>query len=293
MTLHSTDQINFVSEVASDYKKRSESRLKFMDRQATPFVKWVGGKRSILQEIKKHFPSQFNNYYEPFVGGGAIFFDLGHKNSFISDLNLELITTYLVIKKEVTGLIELLKKHKENHCEEYFYKLRSNHTLKDSVEVAARFIYLNKTCYNGLYRVNKKNEFNSPFGKYKNPNIVDEVNLMLCHQYLKNANIKFQDFNEINPKKGDLVYFDPPYQNTFLGYNANAFDESKQIELRCFCDELEKKNIKFVLSNSDTSFIREQYKSYNIFEITAPRFVNCKANNRTGHKELLILNYEN
>lgn len=273
--------------------KESKSRLSLVDKKATPFVKWVGGKRSILPEIKKHFPSNFNNYYEPFIGGGAIFFDLGHKNSFISDLNLELITTYLVIKKDVVELINLLKKHKENHCEEYFYKIRSSQFLENPIEVAARFIYLNKTCYNGLYRVNKKNEFNAPFGRYKNPNIVDEDNLKLCHQYLKNADIKYQSYDAIKPKRDDLVYFDPPYHNTFLGYNANTFDESKQIELRIFCDQLTKKNVKFILSNSDTDFIREQYKSYKVFEITAPRFVNCKANNRMGGKELLILNYEN
>ena len=272
--------------------KETQAKLSLLDGKASPFVKWVGGKRSILKDIKKHFPTSFNNYYEPFVGGGAVFFDLGAKNSFISDLNLELITTYLIIKKDVENLIQLLEIHKSNHCEEYFYKIREKQFLENAVELSARFIYLNKTCYNGLYRVNKKGEFNSPFGKYKNPNIVDVDNLRLCSSYLQNVSIKYQDYSQINPKTDDFVYFDPPYHNTFIGYNSNVFDENKQIELRKFCDKLTNKGVKFLLSNSDTEFIREQYKSYTIYEITAPRFINCKAENRTNGKELLILNYE-
>lgn len=278
-----------------DAAKQSEKPTKQASKKsliATPFVKWVGGKRSILSEIKSFFPDNFDNYFEPFVGGGAIFFDLAKPNSFISDLNLELITTYLVIKQDVTSLVSALTEHKQNHSEEYYYNIRSQQFLESAVGVAARFIYLNKTCYNGLYRVNSKNEFNSPFGKYKNPNIVDEVNLNLCHHYLQNVDIKYQSFNKIRPEKNDLVYFDPPYHNSFLGYNSNMFDESKQIELRHFCDELTKQGVRFALSNSDTDFIRNQYRQYNSFEITAPRFVNCKADNRKGGKELLILNYD-
>ena len=286
--LDSYDFDDFLNAVAEE----SQSRLKVTDKKATPFVKWVGGKRSILQEIKKHFPDRYDKYYEPFVGGGAIFFDLARDKSFISDLNIELITTYLVIKKHVNELITLLKEHKKKHSEDYFYKLREKQFLDDPIEVAARFIYLNKTCYNGLYRVNKKNEFNTPFGKYVNPNIVDEENLKLCSKYLQNVDIKYQDYKNINPDKKDLVYFDPPYHNTYVGYNPNVFDEGKQVELRQFCDELTKKGVKLILSNSDTDFIREQYKGYTIIEITAPRFVNCKADNRKGGKELLILNYD-
>lgn len=273
--------------------KESQSKLYLKNKKATPFVKWVGGKRSILADIKAYLPLKFSNYYEPFVGGGALFFALGKKNAFISDLNIELITTYLVIKRDIEELISLLKQHREKHSEEYFYNVRNEQFLDNPIELAARFIYLNKTCYNGLYRVNKKSEFNSPFGKYKNPNIVDRENLKLCHQYLQDVDIKYQSYNRIKPNKDDLVYFDPPYHNTFLGYNSNTFDENNQIELREFCDELTKKGIRFILSNSDTEFIRNQYKSYKIFEITAPRFINCKAKNRKSGKELLILNYAN
>ncbi|MGY0399965.1 MAG: DNA adenine methylase [Ostreibacterium sp.] len=286
--LDNYDLDSFLTAVAQE----SKNRVKIQEKKATPFVKWVGGKRSILPEIKKHFPDKFAGYYEPFIGGGAIFFDLAKKQSFISDLNLELITTYLVIKRDVNKLITLLKYHKEKHSEEYFYNLRSKQFLDDPTEVAARFIYLNKTCYNGLYRVNKKNEFNSPFGKYVNPNVVDEENLKLSHLYLRGVNIKYQDYKAIQPNKNDLVYFDPPYHNTFLGYNSTTFDERKQIELRQFCDQLTKRGVRFILSNSDTDLIREQYQAYNIFEITAPRFINCKADKRKGGKELLILNYD-
>lgn len=272
--------------------KESQSKINLTNKKATPFVKWVGGKRSILSIIKQYLPLNFNHYYEPFVGGGALFFDLCKKNSFISDLNFELITTYLVIKKETKDLITLLNKHKKNHNEEYFYKIRNNQFPNNPVEIAARFIYLNKTCYNGLYRVNKKNEFNSPFGKYNNPNILDEENIKLCHLYLQGVNIKYQSYNKIEPSKNDLVYLDPPYHNTFLGYNPNIFEESKQIELRQFCDYLTTKGVMFILSNSNTAFIKQQYTSYKLYEIQAPKFVNCKADNRKSNTELLILNYD-
>jgi DNA adenine methylase len=271
---------------------KNQNKFSLANSKARPFVKWVGGKRGILPIIKKYFPMSFNNYYEPFVGGGALFFDLGIPNSFISDLNLELITTYLVIKKDIRDLINLLNKHKSNHSEEYFYKVRNNQFLNSPVEVAARFIYLNKTCYNGLYRVNKNNQFNSPFGRNNNPNIVDEENIELCHLYLQEVSIKYQSYSEIKPSKHDLVYLDPPYHNAFLGYNSNTFDEEKQIELRQFCDNLTANGVMFILSNSNTDFIKQQYESYKMHEILAPRFVNCKADNRKSNTELLILNYE-
>ena len=284
---------------------KTKNRLNLRTRKPTPFIKWAGGKRRLLLDLKNHFPHQFNNYYEPFLGGGAVFFDLEHQNSFISDGNLELITTYLVIQNDVTKLIKLLKNHEKNHCKEYFYSLRACQFLKDPTEIAARFIYLNKTCYNGLYRVNKKNEFNTPFGKYKTPNIVDEDNLKLCHQYLNNvnlfndsfpdrspANIKYQDYKAIRPEKGDLVYFDPPYHEAFNAYNATVFDEAKQIELRLFCDELTDKKIQLIVSNSDTDFIRDQYKAYKIVEINAPRSLNSNIRSRQKVKELVIFNYE-
>lgn len=259
-------------------------------KPATPFVKWIGGKRSILRQLKRYFPNQFTTYYEPFVGGGAVFFALGHQNAVISDVNFELITAYRVIQDNVEALIALLNEHKKNHCEHYFYHIRAHQTLSDPVAVAARFIYLNKTCYNGLYRVNKKNEFNAPLGRYKNPAIVDADNLRQCHQYLKHTIIRHQSYDSIAPQADDFVYFDPPYHTTFLGYNPVAFDESNQIALRNFCDELRRKNIKFAVSNADTDFIRYHYRHYTIVSIVAPRFVNCKAANRTGGKELLILN---
>ncbi len=272
--------------------KYGKSKISIQDKKALPFVKWVGGKRSILEEVKKYLPCEFKEYYEPFIGGGAMFFNLGNSKSYISDINLELITAYLIIKKDVKKLIDRLKEHKTFHCEDYFYKTRLNQFPNDPVEVASRFIYINKTCYNGLYRVNKKGEFNSPFGKYTNPKILDEENLLLCSKYLKNTIIRYGNFQDINPKKNDLVYFDPPYHQTYSGYSANIFDEAKQIELRIFCDQLTKQGVFFMLSNSDTSFIREQYSKYNINSIVAPRFINCKSNGRKGGQEVLITNYD-
>lgn len=251
--------------------------------KAKPFVKWAGGKRNILKEIKEQFPAQFENYYEPFVGGGAVFFDLQHHKSFISDLNLELITTYLVIQNDVKNLINLLEGHQKKHSKSYFYNIREKQFLEDPIEIAARFIYLNKTCYNGLYRVNRKNEFNSPIGDYENPNICDEENLLLCHEYLQKVEIKHQSYDQIKPKKGDFVYLDPPYHNTFLGYNAIKFDGLQQTKLKQFCDQLRKNEVEFKLSNADNDFIRELYEDYNVVEITALRSMN-----RSKTKELLI-----
>ena len=262
--------------------------------KATPFVKWVGGKRGIFSDIIKYVPSQYNHYYEPFVGGGALFFGMNHKKTFLSDTNQELITTYSVIKKNTDELLEKLKEHKKNHCETYFYKIRANQFPKHSVEIAARFIYLNKTCYNGLYRVNKKGEFNSPIGRYKNPNICDCENILNCKSHLNESNvtIQCQSFEKITPCKGDFVYFDPPYHQTYSGYSSDIFDESYQRKLRDVCDKLNKDGVFFTLSNSNTEFIQNLYAEYHINEIAAPRFINCKSNNRKNGKEVIVTNHE-
>ena len=220
-----------------------------------------------------------------------MFFNLGWKHSFISDSNHELITAYSVIKESHHELVKLLEKHKKKHCDDYFYQVRKNPIFGDPTAATARFIYLNKSCYNGLYRVNKKNEFNVPFGKYTNPNIVDYDNLMRCHNALQRVDVKHQNYDQIKPSRDDLVYFDPPYHETFTGYTPNRFSEKQQIELRQFCDELTKNGVMFVLSSSDTDFIRDQYNAYSVIEIIAPRSINCKANGRKRVKELLIVNY--
>ena len=259
--------------------------------KAQPFVKWAGGKRSLLPTLKKHFPDKFKIYWEPFLGGGAVFFDMAKKNSRISDLNEELIITYLAIKTDVKNVIGLLKKHKKKHCREYFLKIRAQHNLKNPLTIAARMLYLNKTCFNGLYRVNRKGEFNNSFGSYKNPDIVQESNLKACNKLLQGIDMKYQGYEKIKPKKGDFVYLDPPYHDTFIGYNPDVFDEQCQLELKDFCDGLTKKGVKFMLSNSDTDFIKEQYKDYRIRIVTTTRNINPNAKNRKNTKEVLITNY--
>ncbi len=265
--------------------------------KATPFVKWVGGKRSIMSDLVSRLPKEFNNYYEPFVGGGALFFEISSKlkKSFLSDINLDLVLSYNVVKKDPLKLIEALKIHELKHSEEYYYKIRSRQELKDPIEIASRFLYLNKTCYNGLYRVNKKGEFNVPMGKYKNPNISQEKNIWACYEALKNTKIEYKEFDSIKPSLGDLVYFDPPYHPTnetsFTNYTKLDFTEKDQARLRDFCDFLNKNGVYFMLSNSDTNFIKDLYKNYNIQFVSAPRFVNCKPGQRNSVNEVLITNY--
>lgn len=265
--------------------------------KATPFLKWVGGKRSIINELKSRMPEKYNEYYEPFIGGGALFFEMLPKKAHISDANLDLIITYKVIQQDVEKLIEVLKKHQKHHCEEYYYMVRAKHHQDDPIEIAARMIYLNKTCFNGLWRVNKKGEFNTPMGKYANPGICQEDNLRACSRALNGASIEYKDYAKIEPKKGDFVYFDPPYHPTnstsFTAYSMFDFTEKDQQNLADFCKELHKKGVHIMLSNSNTPFIQELYKS-NIFKIAivnAPRLVNCKPNGRNSVEEVLITNY--
>lgn len=264
----------------------------------SPFVKWVGGKRSIIQQLVCRLPKEFNDYYEPMVGGGALFYEISDRihKAVLSDINLKLVLTYQVVKEDPDKLIAKLKEHEKNHCEEYYYKIRKQHDLKDPVEIAARFIYLNKTCYNGLYRVNKSGEFNVPMGTYKNPTINQEKNIMACSKVLQRAKILYGGFDQITPTTGDFVYFDPPYHPTsdisFTSYNKEGFSEKDQERLRDFYVSLGKRGVYCMLSNSNTPFIRELYKKYKIDIVEAPRMVNCKSNKRNNVEELVIINYE-
>ncbi|MFP3018093.1 MAG: DNA adenine methylase [Candidatus Tisiphia sp.] len=266
------------------------------DSKAKPFVKWVGGKRSLIKELSTRTPQTYKRYYEPFVGGGALLFALTPSSATISDINLDLVITYAVIKNNPQELIKLLTKHKVNHCEEYYYKIRKQFINDNDVEVAGRFIYLNKTCYNGLYRSNNKGEFNVPMGKYKNPAIVDETNIIACSKLLQNVDIKHQDFSEISPNKGDFVYIDPPYHpinnKSFTKYTKLDFTEIDQIKLYQKCKELNDKGVYFMLSNSNIQFIKHMYKDFYIEIIEVPRTINCKANERKNAEEVLIRNYE-
>ena len=271
-----------------------------------PFLKWAGGKRQLLPEIKNYVPKKYNTYYEPFLGGGAILFNLQPKNATINDSNTELINCYEVIRDSLEELIGDLKKHENN--ESYYYEMREldrTTTYKDNydkIKRASRILYLNKTCYNGLFRVNSQGQFNVPFGRYKNPNILDEAVLRAVNKYLNNNRVKIfnTDFEKavLDAKKGDFVYFDPPYDpvsNTasFTGYDVNGFDKEEQKRLKSVFDDLTSRGCQALLSNADTDFIIKLYGSrYKIEKISATRAINSNALKRGKITEVLVRNYE-
>lgn len=275
------------------------------NKLVVPFLKWVGGKRQLIPEIKKFLPQNLLSctYYEPFIGGGALFFDLQPKVALINDSNEELINVYKVIKDNPNELIEDLKKHQ--NTAEYFYKIRAIDRLPlfynlNNIERASRIIYLNKTCYNGLYRVNNAGEFNSPFGKYKNPNIINAPVIKAVSKYLNSAKIQIlnKDYQDIlrDMPANAFVYLDPPYHpisesSNFTGYVQGGWSEKDQIRLRDTCDMLNRKNIKFLLSNSASNFIKEIYSNYNIHVVQANRSVNSDPSKRGQIDEFLICNY--
>ena len=254
--------------------------------------------------IKPLLPAEMKNYYENFVGGGALFFAISElvKHAYLSDNNLDLVITYQVIKADPTHLIARLKELAAGHSEKQYYRVRAEEPT-DPVEVAARFIYLNKTCFNGLFRVNKSGKFNVPIGDYKNPNIVNEENLMACHKALQKATITYHPYNEVEPKpkRGDFVYLDPPYHPTaddsFTAYTKESFSEQDQSNLRDYAAELHRRGVKVMLSNSKTKFIERLYSEngldrvFKLATVQAPRTVNCKPNARGAVDEYLIINY--
>ena len=268
-----------------------------------PFLKWVGGKRQLMTEIEPLLPSNISTYYEPFVGGGAVFLHTQPKKAVINDFNSELINVYETIRDDVDSLIEDLATH-ENESD-YFYQIRSLDRKEgfdelSKVKRASRVIYLNKTCFNGLYRVNSSGEFNTPFGRYKNPNIINETVLKAVSNYLNNDNIKFlsEDFEEAvkGARKGSFVYFDPPYDpisksSNFTGYVQGGFGDKDQERLRDVCVNLNNKGVKFLLSNSATEFIKDLYKSFEIIEVGASRNINSVGSKRGEVTEILVRNY--
>lgn len=274
--------------------------------KATPFVKWVGGKRQILSQLQKLFPKNFNNYHEPFLWGWAVFFNVQKKQSFLSDVNTELINTYQVIKSKPKDLIKFLQ---TCEYEKSFYDTirawdrQENWQEKYSkIERAWRFIYLNRTCFNGLYRVNSRWEFNVPMGSYKNPDFVQKENIINTSKLLKKtkAIIKLQSFDKVlkKAKNWDFVYFDPPYDiltdtANFTSYNESWFGRDMQIKLRDVFVELDKKWVKVMMSNHNTKFIREIYKDYlKGFKIVkARRNINSKGSGRGEVEEVVVMNY--
>ncbi len=274
-----------------------------------PFVKWAGGKRQIINQLKKYMPDKYNTYYEPFIGGGALFFELFNsygKKAVLNDYNKELINVYECLKDEnkFEKMCNELNHHEDNHSEEYYYKIRDIDRNKSKLNKmidykrAARTIYLNKACFNGLYRVNSKNEFNVPFGKKVKVNTYDGQNLGIVHCILNFNDIELMstDFEEAvsTAKKGDFVYFDPPYDSeteTFNSYTEGGFGKAEQERLFKVFKKLDKKGCYVMLSNHNTKMINDLYKEYNIHVVEAKRNINSNGKKRGKVEEVIITNY--
>lgn len=261
--------------------------------QTKPFLKWVGGKRSIIGELESRMPKNYTEYHEPFIGGGALFFHLQPENAFISDVNFHLIITYSAVRDDVEGLIKELKAHNAKHSPEYFLKARKRLSKEsEPVKIASLVIYLNKTCFNGLYRVNKSGEFNVPMGNYKTPPILDEETLRQDSKLLQGVKIDQKGFDHLKPKKGAFYYLDPPYHQTYSQYDGSGFGEAEHTKLAEFCRAVDKVGGFFMVSNSDTELVRKLYKGYSMEEVMASRSVSCKSHQRGRENELIIRNYK-
>jgi len=275
-------------------------------RNAKPFLKWVGGKQQLLAQYETSFPSRFTRYVEPFVGGGAVFFHLWNTGRlpdevFLCDHNPELINAYMVVRDHCDDLIQILARHKQHHSHDYYYTIRNLDrqpmTLSD-VEKAARTIYLNKTCYNGLYRVNRQGQFNVPMGSYKNPLILYAETLRAASTALQNVTLAVQDFRTLPDiaRKGDFFYFDPPYHPvsktaSFTGYTAGNFSDDDQRQLAEVYTRLSQTGCLCMLSNSYTPLVLELYQPFRIQIVQANRAVNSDASKRGPIPEVVILNY--
>ena len=265
-----------------------------------PFVKWAGGKGGIIKKLEAYFPDKFDTYFEPFVGGGAVFFHLNPPRAVINDLNRELMGVYEVVKNDVDALMAALDKQQEYvEDKEYFYKMRGkNPNRMTPINRAARTIFLNKTCFNGIYRVNAKGIFNVPFGDMNNPTLCERENLLECSKALKNTKILSEDYKALMPRirKGDFVYLDPPYVPLsktahFTSYTRGGFGEEEQNELKEFCDSLDSSGARFLLNNSDTELVRDLYSSYNFSVVEAPRSLAASASSRKSVAEAVVTNF--
>lgn len=293
--------------ISEKEKIKSIKPIKNSNQVIKPIVKWAGGKRSLISQYEENFPEEFNHYYEPFFGGGALFFHLYKNNKIktatLSDINAELMHMYEVVRDNVEELIGELQNGNYVNEKEKFYEIRKwepdGETLGGKIQRSARLIYLNHTCYNGLYRVNKKGKFNVPYGRYPpNVTICDEVNLRLVKKALKNVEIGICDFEKAvnNCKSGDLIYFDPPYvplsiTSSFTDYTKGGFGTIEQEKLAKSFQKLAEKDCYVMLSNSDTELVHKLYKQFNKTEIWAKRYINSKPEGRKGIKELLITSF--
>ena len=278
-------------------------KLKYYNLQ--PFTKWTGGKRQLLGELRSYMPETFGRYFEPFVGGGALFFDLAPEKAVINDFNEELINAYRQIKNNPAELINLLIKHKENNSKDYYLELRSADrdgriSRMTGVERAARILYMLRVDFNGLYRVNSKNQFNVPYGRYKNPKIVDVDLLYQISEYLNENDVEIlqTDFAEAvkDAQTGDFVYFDPPYiplnaTSDFTSYTDSGFGFREQIRLMETCRELDRNGVLFMASNSHSPDVFDLYEGFIIETVDASRMINSTATGRGKINEVIIRNY--
>jgi len=280
-------------------RKVNKNKKQFLD--CKPFVKWAGGKRQLLNDLLYNIPSNFNNYFEPFVGGGALFFKLRsigfQQFAYLFDTNDELINLYIVIRDNCSDLIDEIENGKYENSRDFYYWIRSMEFI-DPIKRAARFLYLNKAGYNGLYRVNSKGKFNVPFGRYKNLKIMDKNLLYFNSIALKNTKICNYDFeNALSfAQSNDFIYFDPPYiplsqSSSFTKYTSGGFTIDDHIRLSVTFKELDRRNCYVLLSNSSTEIVKSLYSGYKIREVKAKRTINCIGNSRGAISELIITNY--
>jgi len=258
------------------------------------FLRWCGGKVSILPQLQQRLPQEYHTYSEPFCGGGSLFFATApqNKNVILADINLKLIQTYQSVRDNIEDVIALLKQHKSKHCEEYYYECRKEFNIETNpVLIAALMLYLNKTCYNAIYRVNKTGNFNVPWNKDLHPEIVNEHVLRADSQLLKNVCVLHQSFTQTSIIPGAFYYFDPPYHGTYDQYDESGFNQVSQEHLADLCKKIDDAKGYFMLSNSDCDFIRQLYSQYNIENVVSQRSVSSKKSGRGACNELIIRNY--
>ena len=264
-----------------------------------PIIKWAGGKTQLLDELMSMMPQHFNHYYEPFFGGGALYFSLSPEEATINDYNPQLISLYKQCRDNLDALLNILDKLEFEHCnkENYYYEIRKmfNQQLQDgdlTVESAANFLYLNKAGFNGLYRLNSKGLFNVPSAKKQKIKLYDKENIKNVSKQLKKANILVGDFEKAceNANKRDFVFFDSPYYNTFDTYQSGGFDKDSHLRLAALFKILTEKGVYCMLTNSNEEFIKELYQDYNTKIVSVKRMINCNPSKRTG-KEIIITNY--
>ena len=283
------------------------SQHQILSTEPKPFVKWAGGKRQLVPVIERHIPKEFGTYYEPFLGGGAVLFHLLCKNPdmkcHVSDLNSDLVLSYVTIRDRPDSLIESLQNHAKNYHKKpdsYYYSVREG-APKSQIEKVSRLLFLNRTCFNGLYRVNSKGKFNVPLGRYSNPNIVNEENIFAVSNILRSKKIQIscRDFSSVlqDAKKGDFVYFDPPYQPVsktanFTSYTNRDFTYEDLQNLVGVSEGLDAKGCKVLHSNSNSGEVKCLFqRKWKVVEIAANRAINSDSKKRSGHTELLIKNY--